>query len=341
MMKDESGRNEKPESEEYLEDNAHHTPLLKRSFLQSYSSAIGAFVILVLIFSVFTSAFLTPFNIYNLSRTAAVYAFIGGAQLVLMVIGDMNLAIGGCGALSTTVMGTLMQQYGVKTGPAILAALAVSVVCGLIIGTLVVKLNLNPWVITLAMSFVFNGLAIGYSHGYAYDMTEGLTNVGRAKVGMLSLLFSFMLILIIALYIMYKHTKYGRDILAVGGNRTAAKLSGINVGGVVISCNVCSCVLSCLAAILWASRTGTASPNTGSDWMMYSIAVCAIGGIPLSGGKFTALGFFCGAWILTMVRNGLTMLNVDVYYEQVFLGLIILLAVSVESIRAKVAEKMN
>ena len=75
--------------------------------------------------------------------------------------------------------------------------------------------------------------------------------------------------------------------------------------------------------------------------MMYSIAVCAIGGIPLLGGSFTALGFFCGAWILTMVRNGLTMLNVDVYYEQVFLGIIILFAVSVESIRARVAERMN
>ena len=75
--------------------------------------------------------------------------------------------------------------------------------------------------------------------------------------------------------------------------------------------------------------------------MMYSIAVCAIGGIPLLGGSFTALGFFCGAWILTMVRNGLTMLNVDVYYEQVFLGIIILFAVSVETIRERVAERMN
>ena len=71
--------------------------------------------------------------------------------------------------------------------------------------------------------------------------------------------------------------KYGRDILAVGGNRTAARLSGINVDWIIISCNILSCVFACLAAILWASRTGTASPNTGSDWMMYSIAVCAIG----------------------------------------------------------------
>lgn len=329
-------------SKETTKKNGNQVPLWKRFFLQSYSSAITAIVILVFIFSVFTKAFLTPFNIFNLSRTAAVYAFIGASQLILMVIGDMNLGIGACGALSTVVMGTLITEYGVPTVPAVLAALLVSAVCGLVIGLLVVKLKLNPWIITLAMSFVFNGLAIGYSHGYSYEMPEALTWIGRTKVGsMFSFLFFLMVAMIVILYIMFKHTKYGRDILAVGGNRTAARLSGINVDWIVISCNILSCVFACLAAILWASRTGTASPNTGSDWMMYSIAVCAIGGIPLLGGSFTALGFFCGAWILTMVRNGLTMLNVDVYYEQVFLGLIILFAVSVESVRARVAEKMT
>ncbi len=320
--------------------NGSKTSLPKRFFLQSYSSAIVAVIILVAVFTIFTDAFLTPFNIFNLSRTAAVYSFIGAAQLILMVIGDMNLGIGGCGALCTVVMGTLMANYGVGTFPSVLAALAVSALCGLVIGLLVVKLNLNPWIITLAMSFIFNGLAIGSSHGYSYEMTEALTWAGRKRVGMFSFLFVLMVVLVVILYIVFRHTKYGRDVLAVGGNRTAARLSGINVNWIVISCNILSCMFACIAAILWASRTGTASPNTGSDWMMYSIAVCAIGGIPLLGGSFTALGFFCGAWILTMVRNGLTMLNVDVYYEQVFLGLIILLAVSVESVRARMAEKM-
>lgn len=258
-----------------------------------------------------------------------------------MVIGDMNLGIGACGALSTVVMGTLITKFGLPILPAVLMAVLVSVLCGLMIGLLVVKMKLNPWIITLAMSFVFNGLAIGYSHGYSYEMPETLTWIGRTKLGIFSFLFILMVVMIVILYVMFRHMKYGRDILAVGGNRTAARLSGINVDWIIISCNILSCVFACLAAILWASRTGTASPNTGSDWMMYSIAVCAIGGIPLLGGSFTALGFFCGAWILTMVRNGLTMLNVDVYYEQVFLGIIILFAVSVESIRARVAERMN
>ena len=323
-------------------DALNSMPLWKRFFMQSYSSAISAIVVLIAIFAITTSSFLTPYNIFNLSRTAAIYGFIGGSQLILMVIGDMNLGIGGVGALTTVVMGALMNNLGVPTLLSVLACLATAALCGLIIGLMVVKLRLNPWIITLAMSFVFNGLAIGYTHGYPYAVPDALTWIGRTKIGSsFSFLAILMLVFVVALFIMFRHTRFGRNILAVGGNRTAARLSGINVDGVVIACNILSCLFASIAAILWACRTGTVSPNTGADWMMYSIAVCAIGGIPLIGGSFTALGFYCGAWILTMVRNGLTMMNVDVYYEQVFLGLIILVAVSIESIRLRVAEKMR
>ena len=314
----------------------------KRFFLQSYSSAIVAIVVLVAIFAFTTDSFLTTYNIFNLSRTAAIYGFIGASQLILMVIGDMNLGIGGVGAMTTVFMGSLMVDFGVPMPVAVLACLLLSALCGWIIGAMVVKLRLSPWIITLAMSFVFNGLAIGYTHGYPYSMPESLTWIGRTRIfDWFSFLALLMLVFAVVLYIMFRHMKFGRNVLAVGGNRTAARLSGINVDGTIIACNKLSCLFASAAAILWACRTGTISPNTGTDWMMYSIAVCAIGGIPLNGGSFTALGFYCGAWILTMVRNGLTMMNVDVYYEQVFLGLIILIAVSVESVRLRVAEKMK
>ena len=316
--------------------------LPKRFFLQSYSSAITAIVVLSVIFAVTSDSFLSTYNIFNLSRTAAIYTFIGASQLILMVIGDMNLGIGGVGALSTVIMGTLMVDYGVPTLVAVCACLLSAALIGYLIGLLIIKLRLNHWIITLAMSFVLNGLAIGYTHGYPYSVPDELTWIGRTKIfPWFSFLALLALVFVLFLYVMFRHMKFGREILAVGGNRTAARLSGINVDGIVISCNVMSCLFASVAAILWACRTGTVSPNTGADWMMYSIAVCAIGGIPLTGGSFTALGFYCGAWILTMVRNGMTMMKVDVYYEQVFLGLIILLAVSVESIRLRVAEKMK
>lgn len=314
---------------------------LKKFFLQSWSSAVVAIVLLVVIFAIATEAFLTQYNLFNLSRTAAVYAFIAGAQLMVAVIGGMNLAVGAVGALSSVVLGVAIQDMGMSTPIAIIITILVGALCGLINGFLVVKLKLSGFIITLAMSFVYDGIAVGVSHGYAYKLSENFTLLGRSKVGPTSGLFVIMIIFVILLAVFFRNMRFGRDILATGGNESAAALSGIRTDGVKIACNTISCVLASVAALIWASRTGTAVSTTGEDWMLYSFAICAIGGINLSGGNFTAVGFFCGSWILTMIRNGLTMMKVDIYYEQAFLGAIILLAVSVESLRTRVSEKMG
>lgn len=315
--------------------------VVKHFFLQSWSSAVVAIILLILVFSVTTESFLSSYNLFNLSRTATLYAFIAGAQLMVAVIGGMNLAVGAVGALCSVVLGILLQDVGMNTALAVLITICVGLVCGIINGILVVKLKLSGFIITLAMSFVYDGLAVGISHGYPYTLPEDLTALGRAHVGPTSGLFILMIVFVVILIVFYGRVRFGRNILATGGNEAAAALSGIKVDKVKIICNSLSCGLAAVAAILWGSRTGTAVSSTGSDWMLYSFAVCAIGGISLNGGNFTGIGFFCGAWILTMIRNGLTMMKVDIYYEQAFLGAIILIAVSVESIRTRIAERMK
>lgn len=320
---------------------AHKDSFFKRFFMEAYSSAVVAIVLLVLIFSIFTDSFMTKYNMFNLSRTAAIYGFIAAAQLMVAVIGGMNLAVGSVGSLCTVLMGSMMQNLGWDTFPTVLATIAAGGVCGFINGVLINKLKLQPFVITLAMSFVYNGVATGISHGMPYSINEGFSNLGRGQFGPTSVLFVLMVLMVLVLLVFFRFMRVGRDVLAVGGNATAAALSGIKVNRVNILCNMASCMFAAIAALLWASRSGSATATTGSDWMLYSFAICAIGGIRLNGGNFTAVGFFCGAWILTMIRNGLTMMNVDIYYEQAFLGIIILLAVSLESLRAKMAEQLS
>lgn len=324
-----------------MNNKASFQDTLKRFFLQSWSSAIVAIILLIIAFSFTTNSFLSSYNLFNLSRTSTLYAFIAGAQLMVAVIGGMNLAVGSVGALSSVVLGILLQNVGLSIPSAVIITICTGLVCGVINGILVVKLRLSGFIITLAMSFIYGGLAVGLSHGYPYNLPESFTRLGRARVGPTSVLFIIMIVFVIALGIFYGRTRFGRNILATGGNESAAALSGIKVDKIKIVCNALSCGLAALAAIMWASRTGTAVSSTGSDWMLYSFAVCAIGGISLSGGNFTGIGFFCGAWILTMIRNGLTMMKVDIYYEQAFLGAIILIAVSVESVRNKLAERMK
>lgn len=262
---------------------------------------------------------------------------------MVAVIGGMNLAVGAAGSLCTVVMGELMQNQGWATLPTVAATISGRrAVPAPINGFLINKLRLQPFVITLAMSFVYNGVAIGISHGMPLRTERGLFRPGAGcRVGPTSMLFILMVILVLVLLVFFRYMRIGRDVLAVGGNATAAELSGIRVERVNILCNTASCMFAAIAALLWASRSGSATSTTGSDWMLYSFAICAIGGIRLNGGNFTAVGFFCGAWILTMIRNGLTMMNVDIYYEQAFLGIIILLAVSLESLRRKMAEQMK
>ncbi|MEG0935687.1 MAG: ABC transporter permease [Clostridia bacterium] len=295
---------------------------------------------LAILFSVTTTSFLSSFNLFNLSRTIASYGFIAAAQLMVAVIGGMNLSVGAVGALATVVSGILMQNLGLPTAIVMLLTVAVGALCGLANGFLITKLKLAPFIITLAMSFVYDGLAMGVSHGYSYAINEDFTALGRGRMLGTSTLFVLLIALVLVLVVVFRYTRFGRNVLAVGGNANAARLSGIKVDGVTIACNMLSCALAALAAMLWTSKAGTASPTTGADWMLYSFAVCAIGGISLSGGNFTAIGFFCGACILTMVRNGLTMVHVDIYFEEAFLGAVILIAVSLESLRSRMARNV-
>jgi ribose transport system permease protein len=319
---------------------ARHISPMKRFFLQPYSSAVTACVLLLLLFSVFTDSFLSAFNLFNLSRTVANYGFIAAAQLMVVVIGGMNLSVGSVGALATVASGFMMQNLHMNSLAVVVVTIGVGALCGLLNGVLITRLKLAPFVITLAMSFVYDGIATGISHGYSYALNEGFSAVGRGRMLGTSTLCVFLVVLVLMLVVMFRYTIFGRNVLATGGNVNAARLSGIKVDRVVILCNVLSCALAAVASMLWTSKTGTASPTTGSDWMLFSFAVCAIGGISLAGGNFTAIGFFCGACILTMVRNGLTMMHVDIYFEETFIGAVILIAVSIESLRSRVARNM-
>lgn len=120
---------------------------MKKFFLQSWSSSVVAIVLLVVIFAITTSAFLTQYNLFNLSRTAAVYTFIAGAQLMVAVIGGMNLAVGAVGALSSVILGLTIQDLGLSTPVAILVTLLVGAACGFINGFLVVKLKLSGFIV--------------------------------------------------------------------------------------------------------------------------------------------------------------------------------------------------
>ena len=306
-----------------------------RSFLRrTDASAIIATVVLFVVFSSATENFFTPFNQFNVWRAASQNVFIALGQAMVVLIGGMNLSLGAIGGLTVVILGHSIEILGFPVWVAVILALLAGVGCGVVNGFFISRFKLNSFVVTLATSFIFQGLVNGISQGRPYSKIPAqFTVLGKGDIlGIPNMVF-LMVAALFVVFFAFRYTVIGRRLLAVGGNVEAARLSGIKTGRMIMLANVLSGVCASVAAILWVSRMGTAQPATGGDWLIVSFAVTVIGGTALSGGTISALGFLFSGLLMALIRNGLIMIGVNVYFEATFLGVIILLAVMVEYFR--------
>lgn len=312
--------------------------VMRSIFRRSDTSVVIATLILFVLFSFSNSSFLTPFNLFNMSRTASLYVMVALGQAIVIVIGHMNLSLGAIGGLTVVVAGWCMDTMGWSPWVGVPVALLAGTACGMFNGFIIVKSRLNSFIVTLASLFIFTGLVQGISQGFPYsNIPKDFTMMGRNDLMGVPFLFIFVVMVLIVLGYVFKYRIVGRRLLATGGNLEAARLSGIRTDNIVLLAHTLSGVFAATAGLLWVSRMGSAQPSTGTDWLIVSFAVAIIGGTALNGGEFSSLGILASAIMLTLIKNGLIMLNVNVYFEQTFLGIIVLLAVSVESIRMSVS----
>lgn len=313
---------------------------LHSMFRRSDTSIVIATVILFVIFSLSNPSFLTPFNLFNVSRTAALYVFIALGQAIVIVVGGMNLSLGAIGGLTVVIAGWCMDTMGWTPWIGVPLAMLTGTLCGMFNGFIIIKSKLNSFIVTLASLFIFTGLVQGISQGFPYsNIPKDFTMIGRNDLFGIPYLLLFAIGVLLVMSYVFKFRVVGRHILATGGNLEAARLSGIRTDHIVFLAHTLSGVFAATAGLLWVSRMGAAQPSTGTDWLIISFAVAIIGGTALNGGEFSALGILASAFMLTLIRNGLIMLNVNVYFEQTFLGIIVLLAVSVESIRIAISNR--
>jgi len=314
--------------------------LFRSFFRRTDASAIIATVVLFVVFSTTTENFFTPFNQFNVWRAASQNVFIALGQAMVVLIGGMNLSLGAIGGLTVVILGHSIEILGIPPWVSVILGLLVGVACGVINGVFISRFKLNSFVVTLATSFIFQGLVNGISQGRPYSkIPRAFTTLGKGDVlGIPNMVF-LMIAAIAIVFFVFRYTVIGRRLLATGGNIEAARLSGIKTGRMILLANVLSGVCGSIAAILWVSRMGTAQPATGGDWLIVSFAVTVIGGTALVGGTISALGFLFSGLLMALIRNGLIMVGVNVYFEATFLGVIILLAVMVEYFRLNVASR--
>lgn len=303
---------------------------------------LGLLIILLILWFVFTSlapGFLSRFNLNSMGRSVAIDVVVGFAQMVVLATGGMNLSVGAIGVCCVMIAGYLMQAAGLPIPVAILLTLAFGGLLGALNGLAIVKTGVNSFIVTLASASLFSGGMLIFTKGVPLNgLPATFGAFGRSGVGPVPSLAIVALLIGALLYILFKHTVLGRQILAVGANARAAEMSGIPVGRITIFVHVLSGVLAGAAALMLTSRLSAAMPAVaGDDWLLPSFLAPVIGGTALAGGMVSVIGTILGALLVATIRSGLLVLQVGNFWLQLFLGVFLLSAILFERYRAKLA----
>ncbi len=316
---------------------------LFRTLLRSEWAGLAAIFIFGSVVASFVSAsFLTEYNLYVMLRSACVSLLVAFAQMIVLAVGQMNLAIGALGGLVAVLLGAMLDVLGVPLYLAIPLALLFGVLGGLINGLLTTRTGINGFIITLASGSAFTGINLGITQGQAFhDLPAGFVAFGDSRLSLIPALLWPPLIVAPLLWIFLYRMKSGRRLLATGGNLSAAQLSGIPTSRMVVLAHLISGGLAGLAAVLAVSQLGTAQPEIGNGWLLVSFAGPIIGGTALAGGYVSIPGAMLAVFVIALIQNMLVLAKVDPYWVQFALGVLVLATVGLNRWRAVRAASLS
>lgn len=292
---------------------------------------IGVLVILCVVVALATDKFLTPSNIISVLRQISINTYIALGMTLIIILGHIDLAVGAIVAMSGTLTVGFVVNQGLPIGVAIAA--------GLIDGTVVSKFRVPAFIITMAMMNVCNGIAYVYSGGQSTRITDKFfIAIGTGYLfNIIPLPVVYMVILIIVFSFLLSKTKFGTYVYAIGGNREAARLSGVPIKKVEIIVFTLSGALAAFAGLVLASRMYSGQPSVGSGYEMDAIAACVLGGTSMAGGRGRISGTVFGAMVIGIISNGLNLIGVSSYWQLIVKGLIIACAVVLDSQKGNLA----
>jgi ribose transport system permease protein len=288
-------------------------------------SVFAGVALLFIVFSVLTQSFYQPGNLLDILLQSSINTMVAvGMTLVVMTRG-IDLSVGSVVGLSSMIAASFLQG-NMLLGT--MAGMLIGVICGLVNGVLIAKLKLPDFIVTLGMLSIYRGLALIYTDGkpiYGIDPTFRAIFAGEVAgiptPVLLALAIAFLAFLLV------RYTALGEQIIAVGGNEEAARLSGINIDRVKICVYASSGLLASLAGFVLIARFGAAEPICGTGFELQAIGAAVIGGASLFGGEGNPLGSLIGALTLGAMQNGLTLLNVPSFWQLVATGVVVILAV--------------
>jgi ribose transport system permease protein len=292
-------------------------------------------------FALLTHGFTSRFNVFAMTRDAAVNVLVGLAMMTVIVTGGLDLSVGATGVSAAMAGGWLMQVQHAPAWLGIAGALLLGLLLGLLNGQLIVRTRMHSFVVTLATMSIFFGAMIVVTRAQPYnDLPDAFTHPARVHWWHGA---SPLLLVALAsgavLALLYRYTATGREMLAAGANPRAALLSGVAVDRATTLCHGLAGVLAAIAGLLLSMRNGATIPamagNLGQDWLLPAFLGPVLGGALLAGGRVSVLGAVLGGLLVTVLDSGLLLLHVGEFWVQFFLGVLLLGAVLIDKGRTR------
>ncbi len=301
------------------------------SSARQFGTLIGLLLLSAVLW-VLTPHFFTVGNLLNVAQQTSINAIVAVGMTYVILSGGIDLSVGSMVALSGVVLGTLLQADQ-PLPIALLGALGVGTICGLLNGVLITWGGLPPFIVTLGMMSIARGAALVFTEGRPVSgFDEGFRSLATGQIALVPAPVATMLIVYVVAHLLLTRTTFGRYVYAIGGNEEATRLSGVRVRLHKTFIYGWAGLMSAVAAVILTARLNSAQPIAGMMYELDAIAATVIGGTSLMGGEGTLVGTLIGAFIMGVLRNGLNLLGVSSFLQQIIIGGVIVGAVLVDTL---------
>ncbi len=314
------------------------------SFIARFGALFGL-LILVVFLSISSKVFLTSDNLSNIVRQATVNALLAAGMLLTIITAGIDLSVGSILAVSMCTLAIMVIKWNINPFIAMILSVLVGGLVGWVNGILLTKLHLpHPFISTLGTMNVARGLALIITaaspiSGFDRAGAPQVLFLGAGSLGPIPIALFVIILVYLRFNLLLKNSALGRHIYAIGGNQSAARLSGINVNRTLVIVYSLSGLMAGLAALMLAGRTNSGFPTAGEGYELDAIAAVIIGGASFAGGSGTIGGTAIGVLLIAVLRNGLVLLNVPTEWQTVAIGLVIIGAVYVDVLRQRASRK--
>jgi ribose transport system permease protein len=294
-------------------------------------SVLGFLLLLVVVFAFLADGFLTLSNVLNIALQTSIIAIVAIGMSFVIFTAGIDLSVGSAMALSGALAAGVAVNFGLDTYLGIGVGLLVGLLVGVTNGLLIVKGSIPPFVATLSMLAVARGLTLVYTQGRPIaGLDERFIYLGSGQLFGIPLPVIIMVVIAVLAHLVTRYTPFGLHVYATGGNEETTRLAGISPDRIKLAVYMISGFLAALGGILLTARLWSAQPNAAYGWELDAIAAPVLGGTSLFGGAGSIGGTVIGAFIIGVLSNGLNLMGVPSYHQQVIKGLVFILAVTVD-----------